>query len=111
MVGRPGLATWGEIVDSSVLDVSCEVTPAQGRLIEKGQPATVRSVAGGQSVRGEVASISTFGSAETGKLSIRIRVDNGQGRLRCYEPVRVSFDKDARTLTGELGDPGNQEAA
>jgi multidrug resistance efflux pump len=90
LVIRPGTAIWGEIIDLSVLDVRCPVTPEQARRIKVGQGAEVRE--DGQVVgSGRVVFVDVAGDEKTGRVRVLVRLDNPEERLRCYVPVEVVF--------------------
>jgi HlyD family secretion protein len=92
MVSRPGTTTWGEILDISVLDVRCDVTPAQADEIAKGQAAEVRSNGRLASpLMGKVVYVGIAADPQSGRVPILVRLDNPEGRLRCYIDVQVRF--------------------
>ncbi len=95
LVGRPGLARWGEIVDTSVLEVRCTVPPAQARKLRVGQAATVRGPAEVR-LRGKVTMISPAADEKTGRVPVRVRLDNSGHELAAYVAVQVSFANEPR---------------
>jgi multidrug efflux pump subunit AcrA (membrane-fusion protein) len=93
MVSRPGTTDWGEILDLSVIDVRCEVSPEVADTLRTGQTAEVR--ANGRSTGGSSGKIAFIGIAadpKTGRIPVLVRLDNPEGRLRCYVDVKVRFN-------------------
>jgi multidrug resistance efflux pump len=92
-VSRPGTSVWGEILDLSELDVRCDLTPEQADRVSAGQAAEVRRVGGppGSSLAGRVVSVGVAADAKTGRVPVRVRLDNPERRLRCNVPVTVRF--------------------
>ena len=100
-VSRPGTTVWGEILDLRELDVRCDLAPEQADRVSVGQAAEVRrpgappeSYLSGRVVRAGVAA-----DANTGRVPVRVRLDNPGQRLRCFVPVTVRF------LAAEAGSP------
>jgi multidrug resistance efflux pump len=98
-VSRPGTSVWGEILDLSELDVRCELTPEQADRAGVGQAAEVRRAGARPEpyLAGRVVSVGVAADAQTGRVPVRVRVDNPGQRLRCGAPVTVRF------LTAEAG--------
>ena len=93
MVSRPGTTDWGEILDLSVIDVRCELSPEMADSLRTGQAAEVR--ANGRStggLGGKIAFIGIAADRKTGLIPVLVRLDNPEGRLRCYVDVKVRFN-------------------
>jgi hypothetical protein len=72
--------------------VTSAVRAAQADEISVGQAAEV--IPPGEKhgrLNGRVAWIGIAADRHTGKVPLRVRVNNSQGRLRCYVPVKVRF--------------------
>jgi multidrug resistance efflux pump len=93
MVSRPGTSEWGEVLDLSVLDVRCEVSLETADALRVDQAAEVR-VNGRSSggMPGKVAYIGIAADKKTGLIPVLVRLDNQEGRLRCYVGVKVRFN-------------------
>jgi multidrug resistance efflux pump len=92
-VSRPGTTVWGEILDLRQLDVRCHLTPEQADRVSVGQAAEVRREgAPPQTLQaGRVVSVGMAADAKTGRVPVRVRLNNPGQRLRCYVPVTVRF--------------------
>jgi multidrug resistance efflux pump len=90
-VSRPGTTVWGEILDLSVIDVRCDVTPDQADQITAGQEAEVTREGRTEGLKGQVANVGIAADRQTGKIPVLVRVKNPEGRLRCYIDVKVRF--------------------
>jgi multidrug resistance efflux pump len=90
-VSRPGTTTWGEILDLSVIDVRCEVTPEEADQISVGQAAEVRRGLRSEVLKGQVAHVGIAADRQTGKIPVLVRLKNPDNRLRCYIDVSVSI--------------------
>ncbi|HMF14794.1 MAG TPA: efflux RND transporter periplasmic adaptor subunit [Gemmataceae bacterium] len=93
MVSRPGTTDWGEVLDLSVIDVRCEVSPETADSLRTGQAAEVR--ANGRStggLSGKIAFVGIAADPKTGRIPVLVRLDNPEGRLRCYVDVEVRFN-------------------
>lgn len=88
-VSRPGTTVWGEILDLSVIDVRCDVTPAQADQITQGQAAEVTREGRTDVLKGEVAVVGIAADRQTGKVPVLVRLKNPDNRLRCYIDVKV----------------------
>jgi multidrug resistance efflux pump len=88
-VSRPGMASWGEIIDPRELDVLVEVTPQQADLIDMKRPAEVLSADQKQRWTGRVAVVGPAGDPKSGNVPVLVRVQNMDERLRCYIGVNV----------------------
>jgi RND family efflux transporter MFP subunit len=88
----PGTLIWGEIVDVSELDVRCELSPVQAGQIAVGQAAEIR-IDGNAEVAaiGKVVFVGKVAERSTGSVSVVVRADNSQGRLRAEIAVKVRF--------------------
>jgi multidrug resistance efflux pump len=95
LIGRPGLALWGEIVDTSVLEVRCNVPPAQAQRLHVGQAAGVRGP-GDVRLRGQVVAVSAAADEQTELIPVRIQLDNRKGQVPVYVAVQVSFANESR---------------
>lgn len=91
MVSRPGTTVWGQILDLSTIDVRCDVTPAQADRLAIGQTAEVTLPGTDVKLTGQVAVIGIAADPQTGKVPVLIRVDNRNGKLRCYVDTKVRF--------------------
>ncbi|HMF13395.1 MAG TPA: efflux RND transporter periplasmic adaptor subunit, partial [Gemmataceae bacterium] len=92
-VSRPGTSVWGEVLDLSVIDVRCDVTPEVADTLRTGQAAEVRlngRSTGGMS--GKIASVAIAADPKTGRVPVLVRLDNPEMRLRCYVDVKVRFN-------------------
>jgi multidrug resistance efflux pump len=92
MVSRPGATTWGEILDLSIIDVRCELTPDQADRVAIGQSAEVRRP-GRNDVLGvaKVVFVGIAADKSSGLVSVTVRLPNPKGLLRCEAPVQVRF--------------------
>jgi multidrug resistance efflux pump len=93
MVSRPGTSEWGEVLDLSVIDIRCEVSPETADALRVDQPAEVRvngKSSGGMT--GKVAFIGIAADKKTGLIPVLVRLDNPECRLRCYIDVKVRFN-------------------
>jgi multidrug resistance efflux pump len=93
MVSRPGTSEWGEVLDLSVIDVRCEISPETADTLRVDQPAEVRvngKSSGGMT--GKIAFIGIAADRKTGLIPILVRLDNPENRLRCYIDVKVRFN-------------------
>jgi HlyD family secretion protein len=93
MVSRPGTTDWGEILDLSVIDVRCDVSAEIADSLRTAQAAEVRAngrSAGGLS--GKIAFIGIAADPKSGRIPVLVRLDNPEGRLRCYVEVKVRFN-------------------
>jgi multidrug resistance efflux pump len=92
-VSRPGTTVWGEILDLRELDVRCDLTPEQADRVSVGQAVEVRREGAPPEryLAGRVVSVGVAADAKTGRVPVRVRVDNPGQRLRCYVPVTVRF--------------------
>jgi multidrug resistance efflux pump len=91
-VARPGTTTWGEILDLSVLNVRCELAPAQADRLSVGQVAEVfADGAMSAPLKGQVANVGIAGDQATGRVPVLVRLSNPQQRLRCHLDVKVRF--------------------
>jgi multidrug resistance efflux pump len=97
---RPGTLVWGEILDLREVDVCCELTPEQLDGVSLGQAAEVSPMQSSCSLTlksevsrciGRVVFVGIAGDQKTGRVPVRIRLTNPDGRLRCYVTVRVRF--------------------
>jgi HlyD family secretion protein len=100
-VSRPGTTVWGEILDLRELDVRCDLTPEQADGVRVGQAAGVRRPGAPPEsyLSGRVVSVGVAADAKTGRVPVRVRLDNPGQRLRCGVPVTVRF------LAAEAGNP------
>jgi multidrug efflux pump subunit AcrA (membrane-fusion protein) len=93
MVSRPGTTDWGEVLDLSVIEVRCDVSPELADSLRVGQAAEVRTNGRSASgLSGKVAYIGIAADQSTGRIPVRVRLDNPAGRLRCYVEVKVRFN-------------------
>jgi HlyD family secretion protein len=90
-VSRPGTTVWGEILDLSVIDVRCDVTPDQADQITQGQDAEVTREGKSDVLKGQVVNVGIAADRQTGKIPVLVRVKNPETRLRCYIDVKVRF--------------------
>jgi multidrug resistance efflux pump len=91
-VSRPGTTLWGEIVDPSVLDVRCDVSPQQADRLRVGQPAEVYPNGDhGPRLTGTVAVVGIAGDRATGRVPVLVRLPNPEQRLRSHVEVQVHF--------------------
>ena len=93
MVSRPGTSEWGEVLDLSVIDVRCDVSPETADLLRIDRLAEVRvngKSSGGMT--GKVAFIGIAADKKTGLIPVLVRLDNPECRLRCYIDVKVRFN-------------------
>jgi HlyD family secretion protein len=90
-VSRPGTTTWGEILDLSVIDVRCDVTPDQADQITQGQEAEVTREGRSDVMKGQVVNVGIAADRQTGKIPVLVRLKNPDTRLRCYIDVKVRF--------------------
>jgi HlyD family secretion protein len=90
-VSRPGTTVWGEILDLSVIDVRCDVTPDQADRITEGQEAEVTREGRSEVQKGQVANVGIAADRQTGKIPVLVRLKNPDMRLRCYIDVKVRF--------------------
>ncbi len=90
-VSRPGTTVWGEILDLSVIDVRCDVTPDQADQISAGQEAEVTREGKSDVLKGQVANVGIAADRQTGKIPVLVRLKNPDNRLRCYIDVKVRF--------------------
>jgi RND family efflux transporter MFP subunit len=91
-VSRPGTTVWGEILDLSEIDARCEVTFEQADLIKVGQAADMRARDKKEPFRSaKVVMVGLVADKTTGLVPVVVRLDNGNGALRCEEPVRIRF--------------------
>jgi multidrug resistance efflux pump len=90
-VSRPGTTVWGEILDLSVIDVRCDVTPDQADRITEGQEAEVTREGRTEGLKGQVACVGIAADRQTGKIPVLVRLKNADNRLRCYIDVKVRF--------------------
>jgi multidrug resistance efflux pump len=91
-VARPGTTVWGEILDLRKIDVSCELPPQQADSLTLGQRAgVVVDSRPDQRWVGQVAFIGVAADLKTGRVPVRVRIDNAEERLRCYVEVKVRF--------------------
>ncbi len=91
VVARPGTTTWGEILDLSVIDIRCEVSPEQADMITVGQTAEILQKGGGTPPAGEVVWVSIAADPQSGRVPVLVRLNNPDNRLRCYVEVKVRF--------------------
>jgi multidrug resistance efflux pump len=92
MVSRPGTSEWGEVLDLSVIDVRCEVSPEIADTLRVDQAAEVRlngKSSGG--MMGKIAYIGIAANEKTGLIPVLVSLDNPESRLRCYIGVKVRF--------------------
>jgi multidrug resistance efflux pump len=94
-VSRPGTTTWGEILDLSIIDVRCDVTPDQADQITQGQDAEVMREGRSEAMKGQVVNVGIAADRQTGKIPVLVRVRNPDTRLRCYIDVKVRFSTTA----------------
>jgi multidrug resistance efflux pump len=100
MIARPGTAVWGEVMDLREIDVRCHLTPAQARRVRVGQGARVAEQGSGESaLRGTVVMVGVAADRATGKVPVLVRLKNPEGRLRCFVPVRVTFEEGGTKAT------------
>ena len=93
-VSRPGTSVWGEILDLRELDVRCDVTAGQANQVAVGQAAEVyHESQPDRRYAGRVVFVGIAADPATGKVPVRVRVANPEGRLRCYIDVKVRFGK------------------
>jgi multidrug resistance efflux pump len=90
-VSRPGTTVWGEILDLSVIDVRCDVTPGQADQITPGQEAEVVREGRSEVLKGQVVNVGIAADRQTGKIPVLVRLKNPDNRLRCYIDVKVRF--------------------
>jgi multidrug resistance efflux pump len=90
-VSRPGTTVWGEILDLSVIDVRCDVTPDQADQIAAGQEVKVLRGLVKEPLKGEVANVGIAADRQTGKIPVLVRLKNPDNRLRCYIDVSVEI--------------------
>ncbi len=84
---------WGEIIDLKLIDVRCDVPPAQLDGIRLGAEALVLpSGKANGGLTGKVVNIGIAADRVTGHIPVLIRVENVEERLRCYISVKVRFD-------------------
>ncbi len=90
-VSRPGTTVWGEILDLSVIDVRCDMTPDQADQIRQGQEADVMREGRSEVLKGQVVNVGIAADRQTGKIPVLVRINNPDTRLRCYIEVKVRF--------------------
>jgi multidrug resistance efflux pump len=94
-VSRPGTTVWGEILDLSIIDVRCDVTPDQADQIAQGQQAEVMREGRSEVMKGHVVNVGIAADRQTGKIPVLVRVKNPDTRLRSYIDVKVRFSTTA----------------
>ena len=87
-MSRPGTTVWGEILDLSVIDVRCDVTPDQADQITQGQDAEVTHKGRTEVMKGQVANVGIAADRVTGKIPVLVRLKNPDTRLRCCIDVK-----------------------
>jgi membrane fusion protein (multidrug efflux system) len=93
-VSRPGTSVWGEILDLTVLDVRCDLTPAQADRLTLDEPAQVFLDENPSATRaGRVVYIGIAADPHTGRVPVLVRLNNTENPLRCRVPVRVRIGK------------------
>ena len=118
MVSRPGTTIWGEILNLSEIEVSCQLTIAQIEKLESSPKSKMLSENGmkyyGHEAEvfnkdtqekygtGIVVFIGLEADAATGMVPALVRLDNADYKLRCEAPVQVRF-------TGVRNDKAIQE--
>jgi multidrug resistance efflux pump len=91
-VSRPGTTVWGEVLDLSVIDVRCDLTPAQAGALRAGQAAEILpNGSPGDALAGKVAFVGIAADPQTGGVPVLVRVTNADNRLRCYVNMLVRF--------------------
>jgi multidrug resistance efflux pump len=91
-VARPGTTVWGEILDLRKIDVACELAPHLADSLAVGQRAeVVMEGRPDQRWAGQVVFIGLAADPKTGRIPVRVRIDNAEERLRCYVDVKVRF--------------------
>jgi multidrug resistance efflux pump len=90
MVSRPGTTAWGEILDLSVTDVRCEVTPEQADRRSVGQAAEVRPYGNEEAVPGQVVFVGIMADQTTGLVPILVRLFNPKGRVQSLPCARAA---------------------
>jgi multidrug resistance efflux pump len=95
MISRPGTDPWGEVLDLSELDVRCRLPSPDLDRVAMGQPAEVFDEAGRHVISGKVVTIGVAADrqSERHEVPVIVRIQNPEGRLRCYIPVKVRFGK------------------
>ena len=107
MVSRPGTTIWGEILNLSEIDVSCQLTLAQIEKLESSAKSKVLTEHGmkyyGHEAEvfnkdtqakygtGIVVFIGLEADPATGMVPALVRLDNADYKLRCEVPVEVRF--------------------
>jgi multidrug resistance efflux pump len=100
-VSRPGTSVWGEILDPKELDARCDLAQEQADRVRVGQAAEVRREGAPPEsyLPGRVVSVGVAADAKTGRVPVRVRLDNPGQQLRCYVPVTVRFPAAGGPLT------------
>src|SRR5262249_14383573 len=91
IVSRPGTTVWGEILDPTVLDVRCNLTPQDADTLRVGQLVEVQPSTRGSPIIGKVVYIGLAADPKSGRVPVLARLDNPDSRLRCYVDVKVRF--------------------
>jgi multidrug resistance efflux pump len=93
-VDRPGTTVWGEVLDLSVIDVRCDVSPEQADQVAVGQAAEAfRAAQDREGLPGQVVMVGIAADPQTGKVPVLVRLKNGEKRLRCNVEVKVRFGR------------------
>ena len=91
-VSRPGTTLWGEVLDLSVIDVRCDLAPAQADALCVGQGAEVLPDGSPEdTLAGKVVVVGIAADPQTGSVPVLVRATNAHNRLRCYVNVKVRF--------------------
>jgi multidrug resistance efflux pump len=95
MIARPGTASWGEILDLSVIDVRCLLPSKNVGQVAVGQEADVHDEADVDAGRGKVVAVGVAANrhGKQHEIPVILRLKNPRERLRCYVPVKVRFRK------------------
>src|SRR5262249_30089738 len=91
-VSEVGTSVWGEIIDPSVVDVRCDLTPPQADRVREGQPAEVfLEGQAGTAWKARVEVIGVAADRATGLVPVLLRLENSDRPPRCYVEVKVRF--------------------
>jgi multidrug resistance efflux pump len=91
-VSRPGTTVWGEVLDRSVLDVRCDLTPQQADRVAVGQAAEVAQEGRPDAPwKGKVTVVGIAADPRSGRVPVLVQVSDGEKPPRCYVEVKVRF--------------------
>src|SRR3569833_1980487 len=81
-VVRPGMKTWGEILDLREIDVRCEAPAAQVDLLDPQQPVEIVCASRSQRFVGRIVTVGLSADRESGAVPVTVRIADAQERLR-----------------------------